>query len=78
MSQLTIFVLEDDPVIAESIRMNLMELGYNVLEPASSKVEALHLLTSSKPDFAILDINIDGVHLKQHIGLSGIVCTSHR
>jgi DNA-binding LytR/AlgR family response regulator len=68
MSQLTIFVLEDDPVIAESIRMNLMELGYNVLEPASSKVEALHLLTSSKPDFAILDINIDGEQVGIEIG----------
>jgi two-component system response regulator LytT len=60
MNELTIFVLEDDPVIAESIRLNLEELGYIVLEPASSKEEALTLLNSTKPDFAILDINIDG------------------
>lgn len=60
MSELTIFVLEDDPVIAESIKMNLIELGYYVLEPASTKDEAFNLLTTSKPDFAILDINIDG------------------
>jgi two-component system response regulator LytT len=68
MSKLTIFVLEDDPLIAESIKMNLMELGHTVLEPASSKEEALDVLKSSKIDFAILDINIEGEQVGIVIG----------
>ena len=60
MAELKIFILEDDPLIAESIRMNLTELGYIALEPASNKEEALGQLQSESPDFAILDINLDG------------------
>jgi two-component system, LytTR family, response regulator LytT len=60
MADLKILILEDDPLIAESIRMNLTELGYVVLEPASNKEEAIALLQSETPDFAILDINIEG------------------
>jgi two-component system response regulator LytT len=60
MSELRIFILEDDPLIAESIRMNLSELGYIALEPASTKQEALDQLRSVTADFAILDINIEG------------------
>ncbi|MBC7862633.1 MAG: response regulator [Bacteroidia bacterium] len=60
MAELKIFILEDDPLIAESIRMNLEELGYVALEPASTKQEALKQLQSERPDFAILDINIEG------------------
>lgn len=68
MNELTIFILEDDPLIAESIRINLEELGYNVLEPANTKEEGLALLNNSKPDFAILDINIDGEQQGLEIG----------
>ena len=60
MAELKIFILEDDPLIAESILINLRELGYNAMEPASTKDEAMQQLNSTRFDFAILDINIDG------------------
>lgn len=60
MAELKILIVEDDPLIAESIRMYLTRLGYIALEPAASKLEALEMLQKEKPDFAILDINLDG------------------
>jgi len=60
MAELRIFILEDDPLIAENIRMNLAGLGYIALEPASTKEEAIAQLQSEMPDFAILDINLEG------------------
>jgi DNA-binding LytR/AlgR family response regulator len=60
MAELKIFILEDDPLIAENIRMNLAELGYIPIEPASTKEEGIAQLQAETPDFAILDINLEG------------------
>ncbi len=60
MTELKIMILEDDPLIAENIRMNLAELGYDALEPVATKKEAIQQLNTDPPDFAILDINING------------------
>jgi DNA-binding LytR/AlgR family response regulator len=60
MSTFKIGIVEDEFIIAESIRLALESLGYNVPMPASNFSEALKLLETEKPDLLFLDIQLKG------------------
>jgi len=56
-----ILVVEDDPLIAEDIQGYLLEHGHRVLGPVASRMEAQALITTGRPDAAVLDIHLGGI-----------------
>lgn len=60
-------VIEDEAVIAETLRMMLENLGYEVPDPALNPKEGLELIRREQPDIVLMDINlnsdIDGIQL---------------
>ena len=53
-----ILILDDDPLIAMDCAIVVEEHGYSVLGPAHSVKEAMDLLIGSRPDAAIIDVNL--------------------
>ncbi|WP_017932026.1 response regulator [Robiginitomaculum antarcticum] len=51
-------IVEDDPFIAMDLELAIEEAGYKVLAVAGSVDEAYAALSSSSPDYAILDFNL--------------------
>jgi CheY-like chemotaxis protein len=59
-----VLLVEDDALAALSLSAELAGLGYRVMGPAASAVEALDLIETRRPDAAVLDIRlppIDGL-----------------
>jgi len=60
-------VIEDEAVIAETLRMMLEDLGYIVPDPALSPKEGMETALREQPDIILLDVNlnsdIDGIEL---------------
>jgi len=55
-----ILIVEDEFVVANALRLTLMQAGYAVSGIASSAKEAEELLQTQQPDFVLLDIQLDG------------------
>jgi DNA-binding response OmpR family regulator len=55
-----VLVVEDDFLIAMELERTLLEEGYDVLGPVTSVALALALLGRSRPDAAVLDVNLRG------------------
>jgi two-component SAPR family response regulator len=53
-----ILIVEDDYLIASDLADALQELGAIILGPCSSVRAALRLISETKPDTAVLDINL--------------------
>ena len=60
-------IVEDEIIIADSIRSVLMNMEYIVPEPCSDYKEAITMLHLERPDLAILDINLAG---SEHDGIA--------
>ena len=60
MSRVAVYIVEDDPIIAESIRMELSKDGINVLGSADNAGDAYFEIDSLRPDLVFLDITIEG------------------
>lgn len=60
MAKVKILVVEDEIIIADNICDTLEDLGYEPLEPAISYTEAIEIIEETKPDLAILDIQLSG------------------
>jgi CheY-like chemotaxis protein len=56
-----VMVLEDEPIVAMMIEDMLIELGCDVIGPASTVQEGLELAAMGGFDVAVLDININGL-----------------
>ena len=56
----SIFILEDERLVAENLRLVLGDRGYNVLGLASSGEEAIEAVRRVRPDLLILDIRVKG------------------
>lgn len=65
MNKVQVLIVEDEFIVAEDIRRNLIKLSYTVNEMARSGEEALELLKKNVPDIVLLDINLGS-------GMSGI------
>lgn len=60
MKETKVLVVEDEIIIADNICDTLQCLGFSALEPALNYTEAIALIETSKPDIAILDIQLSG------------------
>ncbi|MEE8468273.1 MAG: response regulator, partial [Planctomycetota bacterium] len=58
---LRVLVVEDNYVLAESMRWALQGLGCEVVGPVPTAEKALELMTAAKIDAAILDIDLQGL-----------------
>lgn len=56
----SILIIEDEAVIAMEIEAALRSLGYRIAGKARNGDKALDLLASTKPDLALLDIELKG------------------
>jgi len=85
MSKIKVLIVEDEPLIAEDIKEILLEVNYDVVGVAYTKDQALEILKSTTPDFALLDINLgnntDGIliaeHINQHYRIPFLFLTSY-
>jgi DNA-binding NarL/FixJ family response regulator len=84
-SRYSILIVEDEPLIAEDIQGYLEESGFGVVGIANSGAMALEMLSKTKPDALLLDINLgsgpDGIELagiiRQQYQLPFVFLTSH-
>ena len=58
-SEVTIIVVDDEPLIAHDICGIFEDEGFHVLEPAHDYKDALFLIKKHKPQLAVLDINLN-------------------
>ena len=76
-SNISVLILEDEPIIAEDLYSLLESSDYKIAGLCHHGEDALDMLSSRDPDFAILDINLGGgitgldvaevIHDKYHI-----------
>ncbi len=57
---LKILLVEDEAIVATDIGVMLEETAHHILGEASSVDAALFLLKESRPDVALLDVNLQG------------------
>ena len=71
MSQFKILIVEDDPMISESLTDIINVLGHEVVGIADNAIKAIELCNENEPNIALLDIQIggdvDGVELAEMI-----------
>jgi two-component system, response regulator PdtaR len=67
--RVSILIVEDEALIASYIQQVLEESGFTVAGIASSGPEAISLVSTSKPDLALVDIKLagpmDGIEVAQ-------------
>jgi len=57
-----VLIVEDNALIALSLREVLSELGFQVVGTAATMSEALRMAEDTKPDIAVSDIRLAGQH----------------
>ena len=80
-----IYIIEDEPLIAETIKTALEKEGYIILGMTDNAKEALFDIEQLQPDLIIVDISLDGKmdgiemveHLKKKSDIPFIYLTSH-
>lgn len=60
MAPCKILIVEDESVVALDIKLQLEDVGYQVLGPVSSGEAALALASTCTPDLALMDIRLAG------------------
>lgn len=67
----TLMIVEDEALVAIVLKDVLTEAGYIVLDLTTRHVEALEVAKASKPDLALVNIQLaggdDGVELAEHL-----------
>jgi len=61
MSNISVGVVENEMVIADTICLTLRKLGYAVLPPAHNYATAIKMIDAHRPDLLLLDINLGGL-----------------
>jgi two-component system OmpR family response regulator len=56
----TVLIVEDDPIVAQLIRLYLVRDGHDVIA-AGDGIEGLRLARERRPDLIILDLNLPGM-----------------
>jgi DNA-binding LytR/AlgR family response regulator len=57
---LSIYIVEDEPLIAATIETALLKQGFNVVGNAEDVISALKDITIYQPDLILVDIQLDG------------------
>lgn len=60
MRKALIAIVEDEPIISETIRRMLTAMDYQTTKTASKYSEAIDIIETQQPDLVILDINLQG------------------
>lgn len=60
MTKASIFIVEDDDIIAKTTEWRLKKLGYEVAGRATNGKEAIEEVTRKHPDLVLMDINLPG------------------
>jgi len=71
MEPLSVLIVEDEGITAESLSDVLKQLGYKVAGIAANALDAIDILNTESADIAILDINIQGD--KDGLWLAGLI-----
>jgi DNA-binding LytR/AlgR family response regulator len=82
---LSVLIVEDEFIIAEDISSALISNGYRIFGIADSYQQAIDLLKRGRPDFALLDITLEGEQwglklgkmLSEDLQIPYIYVTSH-
>lgn len=56
----TIYIIEDEPLVAEHLRLYLLNKGYKVIGTASSAEAAITAIESCQPTLVFVDIILAG------------------
>jgi DNA-binding LytR/AlgR family response regulator len=68
---LHIYIVEDEPLIAETIKVILEDEGYTVCGTSDNAKEAIYDIETMQPDLILLDImldgTLDGVDMMKHL-----------
>jgi len=83
--KLRILVVEDERIVARDLQIRLINLGYEVSEITSSRVDALKSAGRNRPDLVLMDIRLNGHaegieaarELKDDFNLPVIYLTGH-
>jgi DNA-binding response OmpR family regulator len=72
----TLMIVEDEVLVAITLRDELEEAGYRVLDLTERYNEALDVADACKPDLALVNIRLagrdDGIELAEHLKARGI------
>jgi len=60
MQSTQVMIVEDERIVAQHLKQQLVGLGYAVEGIASSGVQALSIIERQRPDVVLMDIHIDG------------------
>ena len=67
----TLMIVEDEALVAITLRDELEDAGYHVLDLTDRHTEALDVATASKPDLALVNIHLaggdDGIELAERL-----------
>jgi DNA-binding NarL/FixJ family response regulator len=85
MPQLSILIVEDEPLVAEDIAGHLESIGFIVSGIAYSGKDAIQKLQEQRPDAVLLDVTLEGKmdgidvahHINEHYKIPFIFLTSH-
>ncbi len=72
----TLMIVEDEVLVATTLRDELADAGYHVLDLTDHHAEALEVAKARKPDLALVNIRLagrdDGIELSEHLKALGI------
>jgi two-component system, response regulator PdtaR len=72
----TLMIVEDEVLVAMTLRNGLEDAGYHVLELTDRYAQALEVAKASKPDLALVNIRLaggdDGIDLAEQLKALGI------
>ena len=85
MPQATVFIVEDESIVAEDLKATLTDLGYSIAGSARSGEEAVPAITKARPDIILMDIQLagtmDGIEtagiVRDRMGIPVIFLTAH-
>lgn len=85
MEQVKILIIEDEILIAEDLKDNLVSFGLECIEMAHDKEEAMAAIKQTNPDIILLDIRMEnetdgieiGEYIVRHIHKPFIYITAH-
>ena len=55
-----ILIVEDEAIVAESLKDQLVNLGYQVCGTAANGEDAMRIMENSEPDLVMMDIMLEG------------------
>ncbi len=72
----TLMIVEDEALVAMTLRDELEDAGYHVLDLTDRRAEALEVARACKPDLALVNIRLagrdDGIELAEQLKALGV------